>query len=368
VSPGAELAPRDAGAPAPATVDGLGPAAHRAAEIMLRTRPSTRLSYQSVYRRFTAWLAEQTGQDNPGLEYFTADHVAGYLTHLENLGRAEATIRKDHAALNRLAKYLHAIRRVDATEILLIAGTPMNDDARTREALDEPTWRLVKKIAAARLIGDTKTRASRVTAARDHAMILLLGQAGLRSDELRALPRDPFTRKRSDSERAWLRVHGKRSKIREVPLEQDVVDALLRWEKARPPEVSGSPLLFPPLGRQRRDGSFPDALPHPAPNGSEQPRPALSAPALRDIVRPIMLAAGVPSELCHPHVLRHTYGTLFMRRGGALHELAELMGHTSIDTTRIYVHTSRQQLQAAVERNERRRGSPLLARDGDGSL
>jgi len=131
-----------------------------------------------------------------------------------------------------------------------------------------------------------------------------------------------------------------------------------------PSKATGdSLLLFPPLGRQRRDGSFPDALPHPGPDGVEQPRPALSAPALRDIVRPIMLAAGVPSELCHPHVLRHTYGTLFMRRGGALHELAELMGHTSIDTTRIYVHTSRQQLQAAVERNERRPGNPLLARD-----
>ena len=49
-----------------------------------------------------------------------------------------------------------------------------------------------------------------------------------------------------------------------------------------------------------------------------------------------------------------------MRRGG---ELAELMGHTSIDTTRIYVHTSREQLQAAVERNERRRGNPLLERE-----
>jgi len=356
---GGELTPRNG--QAPATVDGLGAAAHRAAEIMLRTRPSTRASYQSVYRRFNAWLAERTGHENPPLASFTADQVAGYLTHLEALGRAEATIRKDHSALNRLAKYLHAMRAIDATEILMIAGTPINDDARTRDALDETTWRQVKAIARARLIGDAHSRGSRVTAARDYAMVLLLGQAGLRSDELRRLPRDPYTRKRSDSDRAWLRVHGKRSKIREIPLERDVVDALIRWENARPPEVDASPLLFPPLGRQRRDGSFPDALPHPGPDGREHPRAALSAPALRDIVRPIMLTAGVPRELCHPHVLRHTYGTLFMRRGGALHELAELMGHASIDTTRIYVHTNREQLEGAVQRNERGRPSLLVS-------
>jgi hypothetical protein len=63
----------------------------------------------------------------PAARLLTADQVAGYLTHLEALGRAEATIRKDHAALNRLARYLHAIRAVDATEILIIAGTPIND-------------------------------------------------------------------------------------------------------------------------------------------------------------------------------------------------------------------------------------------------
>lgn len=352
---GAELAPRDTGALATVDSPGLGAAAHRAAEIMLRTRPSTRASYQSVYRRFAAWLAHTTGQDNPGLDSFTADHVAGYLTHLEQQGRAAATIRKDHAALNRLARYLHQMRQVDATEILMIAGTRVNDNARTRDALDEPTWRLVKSNARARLIGDASSRASKITAARDYAIVLLLGDAGLRSDELRRLARDPYTRKRSDSERAWLQVHGKRSKTREIPLEQDVVDALKRWDKARPPEVADSPLLFPPLGRQRSDGSFPDALPHQDPDGRERPRPALSGPALCDIVRPIMLAAGVPPELCHPHVLRHTYGTLFMHRhSGELHELAELMGHTSIDTTRIYVHTGRAQLQAAVERNERR--------------
>jgi integrase/recombinase XerD len=67
-----------------------------------------------------------------------------------------------------------------------------------------------------------------------------------------------------------------------------------------------------------------------------------------------MAAAGVPARLCHPHVLRHTYGSLFMRRGGELAKLQALMGHASPATTAIYIHHSRASLEAAVAANETR--------------
>ena len=56
-----------------------------------------------------------------------------------------------------------------------------------------------------------------------------------------------------------------------------------------------------------------------------------SEATLRKIVAPVMRAA---EEHCHPHVLRHTFATLYMQRDGArLEQLQVLMGHASIDTT-----------------------------------
>lgn len=67
----------------------------------------------------------------------------------------------------------------------------------------------------------------------------------------------------------------------------------------------------------------------------------------RKIVAPIMRAAGIPDSLCHPHVLRHTFATLYMQRDGArLEHLQQLMGHASIDTTAQYLHTTATELEA----------------------
>jgi integrase len=101
---------------------------------------------------------------------------------------------------------------------------------------------------------------------------------------------------------------------------------LTAWLDARPQEAAYNPLLFPRLGRQTTDGRFPDAAAAPT-------RP-LSATALANIVRPLMAAAGVAPEHCHPHVLRHTFATLYLQRRAhdpaALTKLQELLGHASL--------------------------------------
>ena len=96
--------------------------------------------------------------------------------------------------------------------------------------------------------------------------------------------------------------------------------------------------MFPRLGRAHADGSYARAAPTPP---TREDRGRVSSEALRKIVAPVMRAAGVEEELCHPHVLRHTFATLYMRRDGArLEHLQRLMGHASIDTTAQYLHTT----------------------------
>jgi integrase len=65
----------------------------------------------------------------------------------------------------------------------------------------------------------------------------------------------------------------------------------------------------------------------------------------------------VPAEHCHPHVLRHTFATLYLQRraddAGALSKLQELLGHASIETTRGYVHHTRDELERSMRVGER---------------
>jgi integrase/recombinase XerC len=144
-------------------------------------------------------------------------------------------------------------------------------------------------------------------------------------------------------------VTGKGGRNRELPLPAEVQRALLAWADIRPPESQSNPLLFPRLGRRTRDGDFPEAAGSP-------PRP-LSATALANIVRPLMAVAGVPPEHCHPHVLRHTFATLYLRRRGhdpgALTKLQELLGHASLETTRGYLHHSHDELERSMLAPER---------------
>jgi site-specific recombinase XerD len=305
---------------------GLGAAADRFARTTLRKSAQTQRTYASAYTRFTSWLAARTNQEDPPLAAFTADALAAYLDELER-DKAPATVKKERAALNRLARYLHTLGAIDATEILLVETAGLNDTRSSRDALDATTYERVKTLARARLVRSARMRSARPTAARDLALILVLGEMDLRSHEARSLLVSSIAAKRVDGLRLWLTVVGKGEKVRRLPIPTDVHEALLGWQRQRPAELASDALLFPRLGRPRHDGSFPDT-------GGQ-----LSGQGLSEIVKPIMLGAGVEPALAHPHVLRHTYGSLFMRNGGELSKLQALMGHASSETTSLYVHT-----------------------------
>jgi integrase len=158
-----------------------------------------------------------------------------------------------------------------------------------------------------------------------------------------------------------------RSEAQRPPVRRDPVlakwrnAATLRW--SRPAwdscreqrdgitELAEARWLSTRLGRQCRHGSFPEA-------GGQ-----LSTTAVIRIVRPIMLAAGVPAQQAHPHTLRHTFGRLYMSaRGAELSRLQRIMGHTSPETTSRYVFHQDLELAAEHRRIERLQSDPLARR------
>lgn len=329
----------------------FGTAAERFARTTLRKSEQTQRTYAGAYRRFGAWLAIHTDTPAPPITAFTADALAAYLDELEDHGRSPGTVKKERAALNRLAKYLHTVGAINATAILLVESSTIDDRARTRDALDADTWARVKAVARARLAPGPATRTTRPAALRDLCLLLLLGEQGLRSDEARSAERDHVFARGSVGARPWLRVTGKGSKVREIPLATETAQALAAWEAERPAELDGDPLLLPRLGRPRlqRGGAWaPPVVTFPRAGGK------LSTQGLSDIVKPLMLTAGVPPELAHGHVLRHSYASLYMAHPRAeLSRLQRLMGHASPETTAVYVHHDHQALEDDLADRER---------------
>ena len=145
--------------------------------------------------------------------------------------------------------------------------------------------------------------------------------AGLRVGELAGL-----TRGRLDEKRRLVRVLGKGSRERVVPLGARAIQALHRYWIARGREpASDDPIVF---GRG-------DA-------------PATTRTLERDI-RGLLGRLG-PNAAAHPHALRHSFATHLLERGADLRAVQELLGHRNLETTQIYTHVTRRRLKAAYER------------------
>ena len=74
----------------------------------------------------------------------------------------------------------------------------------------------------------------------------------------------------------------------------------------------------------------------------------MTTDALADVIDRITKAAGLEDEVTS-HRLRHTFGTELTRSGVDIVTVAELMGHASLETTRLYTRPSADDMQRAVD-------------------
>jgi integrase/recombinase XerD len=153
---------------------------------------------------------------------------------------------------------------------------------------------------------------------RDRALIVLLLHTGLRAREICQLRRDQMKLgKRSGT----LEVIGKRNKYREVPLNATARKVLEEYLSTLPSQMV---FLFP----------------------SGKTKKALSERALGYVVKKYADVAKLADV--SPHDLRHRFGYR-MAKSVPLHRLAQIMGHDSLDTTKLDIRGTKQDLQQAVE-------------------
>jgi site-specific recombinase XerD len=314
----------------------------------LVARPQTQRTYRRACARFVRWLGPL-----PGPEDLTAAAVARYHTHLVAGGRSTATVKKDRAALNSFLRWLAAHDHVPAAQVrdALAVRLPRAERSEPEppKALTGPQYDRLLREAKARIADDP------LAGARDHAIALVLGDGGLRCEELAGLDRRDFLPARKGAKLRALDVrHGKGDRQRRVKLSTRAAAAIMRWDRERAralgPAPAGAP-LFITLGRRRRDGTY------------TRVGGRCTQAVLADALKRLGAAAELPQELRHPHALRHTCATDLLRAGATVADVRIFLGHASVKTTSVYLASGEDRQEHVVELRER--GRPTLDTDRD---
>ena len=158
---------------------------------------------------------------------------------------------------------------------------------------------------------------------RDRAMFELFYSSGLRLGELAGLDLDSGSRNGwVDFVEGMVTVHGKRDRMRTVPVGEPALAALRAWMGVRA-QLSGT-----------EDGR---AL-FITRNGKR-----MSAGAIRGRLRRWVQASGLGVHV-HPHMFRHSFASHLLQASGDLRAVQELLGHASIRSTQVYTHLDFQHL------------------------
>ena len=160
---------------------------------------------------------------------------------------------------------------------------------------------------------------SEPTGLRDRAMLELLYACGLRVSELVSIK----TTELSVSD-AVVRVTGKGSKTRLVPMGEEAADWISRYLREARQEI---------LQKRLCDALF-------VTNRGE----AMTRQAFWYLIKRYALLAGISKHMS-PHVLRHAFATHLLNHGADLRVVQMLLGHSDISTTQIYTHVARERLK-----------------------
>ncbi|WP_301102452.1 site-specific tyrosine recombinase XerD [Propionivibrio sp.] len=262
-------------------------------------------SYRSDLIHLSTWLREQElaslcQADEPALTHFVAT--------LSHTLRATSQARYI-STLRRFYRYLLAHGRISADPTLKIA-MPVKP-SRLPKVLSEVQ---VEALLAA-------PRVDTSLGLRDRAMLETLYATGLRVSELVGLKLHEV-----NFDMGVVRVFGKGSKERLVPLGEDAIAWLRRYL------AQGRPAL---LERQQSDDLFVTT------RGS-----AMTRQAFWYLIKRYARLIGMDDARLSPHVMRHAFATHLLTHGADLRVVQLLLGHSDISTTQIYTHIARERLKS----------------------
>ena len=255
-------------------------------------------AYAATAHRLIDFLGHYRGTliDEVGLTNVVAADLRAFLADRRSGGLGAASSARELSGVRAFLKYAAEQQGVPAQ--LPRTRAPKRPRTLPRPAAPDDALGLAENAADA--------ASAPWIGARDLAILLLLYGAGLRVAEAMSLTANllPIG--------STLRVTGKRSKTRVVPIIPAVREAIDDYVQQCPYALRGEVPLF--VG-------------------------ARGGPLNPDLVRRSVAAArrrlGLPDTLT-PHALRHSFATHLLARGADLRALQELLGHASLSSTQIY--------------------------------
>ena len=294
------------------------PAALEAFDDDLRRRAvaeKTREAYASDCRQFAAWAADRG--------------VAPAHIDVRMLRRYAAAQTETGIAPSTIARRLAALRGLFRTQMEIGARGDNPAELLSSPKKAQRLPRVLKAGEVAALLDSIP--ATTPLELRDQALFELAYACGLRAEELVTLDLESI-----DFDAETVRVEGKGSKTRLVPVGEHAVGALERYlARGRPALAAdgtraGDRALF--LSKSGRRLSTSDI------------RRRLRGWARRAVARSPALAQA------HPHALRHSFATHLLDGGADLRAIQELLGHATISTTQVYTRVESARLRSTYSR------------------
>ncbi|WP_454852350.1 tyrosine recombinase XerC [Rhizobium binxianense] len=271
-------------------------------------------AYERDTRQFLTFMTGHLGGPTTlaDIEALRPADLRAFLAARRKQGSGARSLGRNLAGLRSLLRYLERKGLVNAAA----AGAVRSP--KQPKSLPKP---LSDRQAIAVVSDEAQLHDEPWIAARDAAVMTLLYGCGLRISEALGLsPRD------LQKGATTLRITGKGSKTRLVPLLPVVLDAVERYRSLCPWHLADDEPLF----RGARGGK-------------------LQAAIIQRAMQKLGSALGLP-ETATPHALRHSFATHLLAGGGDLRTIQELLGHASLSTTQIYTGVDSSRLLEVYDR------------------
>ncbi len=294
-----------------------------------RSSPHTLAAYARELHEFGAWCEAQGIADPGAIE---PAQVRLYAARSHAGGLAPRSVQRRLSALRSFYRFLEREGLVMRNPVVEVRAPKAGK--RLPQTIDVDQMGRLLTPAAPGPAGATGSAARRPApheALRDLAIMELFYSSGLRLAELVGLDLHDL-----DLVDRTVRVLGKGSKARIVPVGAQAVTAARRWLDARRAlAAEGEQALF--LGRNGR---------------------RLGPRQVQRLVARHARERGLPQHV-HPHLFRHSFATHLLESSRDLRAVQELLGHASISTTQVYTHLDFQHLARTYDSSHpraRRRG------------
>ena len=288
-----------------------------------RYSPRTVKEYGDDLRAWCAFLEWTLEEFDP--KEVDAEDVKGWMMQMLEAGQSPRSVKRRLSAVKSLYRFLLGLGlvKVNITSMVILPKVDKPLPIFFRESEME-AFKEQNKVPS---YEEGMDKADWLEAMRDYLLVEILYQTGMRRAELAALDD-----KDVDVQGRQIRVFGKRRKERMVPMGEQLAQMVEEYLQVKREILSGCDGFGIFLVRKKRNGEW----------------VALGASGIYNIVRARM--GDVSTLKKHsPHVLRHTFATTMLNNGADVRTIQTLLGHSSLEATQVYTHTSFDQVKQIYE-------------------